>query len=423
MEGVTQQGANRREFIKATALTAAGAWAVGGAATSGVAAGGAPDAPAPSAPSTGAGGAQGGGRQVPLAPPDRQPPDLKVPEPVRRKVGWAVVGLGALALEEVMPAFREAKLSEPVALVSGHADKARKVAEVYGIDPQNVYDYQSYDRLAENKRVEVVYIILPNSMHAEYTVRGLKAGKHVLCEKPMAVTSEESEKMIAAAREARRKLMIAYRLHYEPFNRKVMELSRQKAYGEIKTFSSSNTQDVQAPNIRLSRQLGGGPVGDVGVYCINAARYVINEEPVEVSAYEHRPADDPRFREVPETVVFTMRYPSGVIAHCECGFGHARSERFRVVGAKGYVEMDPAFGYRGQRLFQMEQGEGEGGGRKSELKLEAVNQFAAEMDHFSECVLNNTEPRTPGEMGLADMRIVEAVGEAARTGRPVRVGR
>ena len=420
MNLVTQQGANRRDFIKATALTAAGAWVVGGAAASSASAGEPSAAAAPLA-SNAMGGAQGGGQQVPLAPPDKQPPDLKVPEPVKRKVGWAVVGLGELALDEVMPAFREAKWSEPVALVSGHPDKARKVAESYGIDPRSIYDYQSYDRLAENARVEVVYIILPNSMHAEYTVRGLKAGKHVLCEKPMAVTSAESERMIAAAREARRKLMIAYRLHYEPYNRKVMELSRQKAYGEIKTFSSSNTQDVKAPNIRLSKQLGGGPVGDVGVYCINAARYVINEEPTEVTAYEHRPADDPRFREVPETVVFTLRYPSGVITHCECGFGHARSERFRVVGAKGYVEMDPAFGYRGQRLFLMEQGEG--GGRRSELKLEPVNQFAAEMDHFSGCVLGDKEPRTPGELGLADMRIVEAIGEAARTGRPARVAR
>lgn len=421
---MTQQGANRREFIKVTALTAAGVWAVGGAAVSSVAAGAgeSPDAPVPPA-SNGTAVVQGGGQQVPLAPPDKQPPDLKVPEPVKRKVGWAVVGLGELALEEVMPAFREAKLSEPVALVSGHPGKARKVAEVYGIDPQNIYDYQTYDRLAENRRVEVVYIILPNSMHAEYTVRGLKAGKHVLCEKPMAVTVAESERMITAAREARRKLMIAYRLHYEPYNQKVMELSRQRAYGELKTFSSSNTQDVKAPNIRLSKALGGGPVGDVGVYCINAARYVINEEPVEVTAYEHRPADDPRFREVPETVVFTLRYPSGVIAHCECGFGHARSERFRAVGSKGYVEMDPAFGYRGQRLFLMEQGEGQGGGRKSELRLEPVNQFAAEMDHFSGCVLNGTQPRTPGEMGLADMRIVEAIAEATRTGRPARVGR
>jgi predicted dehydrogenase len=361
-------------------------------------------------------------QDVPLAPPDKQPPDLKVPQPVARKVGWAIVGLGKLALEQVMPAFREARLSEPVALVSGHPDKARQVARVYGIDPQNVYDYQNFDRLKENNRVEVVYIILPNSMHAEYTIRGLRAGKHVLCEKPMAVNVAESERMIATAKESGKKLMIAYRLHYEPFNQKVMELCRQKAIGELKTYSSSNCQDVKAPNIRLSKTLAGGPLGDVGIYSINAARYVIGEEPVEATAFQHQPKDDPRFREVPESVVFTLRYPSGVLAHCECGFGHARSERYRIVGTKGFIEMDPAFGYTGQRLFMTQGGGEQGGMQKSEIRLQPVDHFAAEMDHFSGCVLNGKDPRTPGEMGLADMRIIAAIQEAARSGKATRLG-
>lgn len=195
------------------------------------------------------------------------------------------------------------------------------------------------------------------------------------------------------------------------------------AVGELKMFSASNCQDVQAPNIRLSKQLGGGPVGDVGIYCINAARYVTNEEPTEVTAFAHQPQGDPRSREVPESVVFTLRYPSGVIAHCECGFGHARSERYRVLGAQGFIEMDPAFGYRGQRLFLKKGDAEQGDQQKSELRLEPVNQFAAEMDHFSECVLNNQEPRTPGEMGLADMRIITAIHEAARTDKAARVSR
>jgi predicted dehydrogenase len=407
---------NRREFIKLTAITAAGTW-VGGQ----VVAYGKPETMAASAVPEANESIVSNQQQVPLAPPDKQPPNLKIPEPVKRKVGWAIVGLGQLALEEVMPAFREAKLSEPVALVSGHPEKARKVAEVYGIDPKSIYDYQSYDRLKENNRVEVIYVILPNSMHAEYTIRGLKAGKHVLCEKPMAVSVEESERMVTAAKQANKKLMIAYRLHYEPFNRKVMDLCKQQAIGELKTFSSSNCQDVKAPNIRLSQQLGGGPVGDVGVYCINAARYITNEEPIEVSAFAQQPKDDPRFREVPESVIFTLRYPSGVLAHCECSFGSARSERYRVVGAKGFIEMDPAFGYRGQRLF-LAQSDGEKGNQKSELKLEAVNQFAAEMDYFSDCLLTGKETRTPGEMGVADMRIVAAVHEAMRNGKTVRLG-
>jgi predicted dehydrogenase len=407
---------SRREFMRLTAVTAMGAWAGSRA----MAAGGGGDEPSNLSEGTGPTSTTGQ-QQVALAPPDKQPPDLKVPQPITRKVGWAIVGLGKLALEQVMPAFREAKMSEPVALVSGHPDKARKVAEVYGIDSQNIYDYQNYDRLKDNSRVDVIYIILPNSMHAEYTIRGLKAGKHVLCEKPMGVTIEESERMIAAAKEANKKLMIAYRLHYEPFNQKVMELCRQKTIGELKTFSSSNCQDVQAPNIRLSKALGGGAVGDVGVYSINAARYVTGEEPVEVTAFQHQPKDDPRFREVPESIIFTLRYPSGVLAHCECGFGHARSERYRVVGAKGFIEMDPAFGYQGQRLFMTQSNGEQGGAQKMEIHLQPVNHFAAEMDHFSDCVLSGKDPRTPGEMGLADMRIITAIHEAARTSKAARV--
>ena len=358
---------------------------------------------------------------VPLAPPDRQPSDLKLPEPAPRKAGWAIVGLGQLALEEVIPAFRACRLSQPVALVSGHPEKAHTVADAYGIEHTNIYDYESYDRLADNPAVDVVYVVLPNSMHAEYTIRALKAGKHVLCEKPMAVTVAECERMIAAAREVDRKLMIAYRLHYEPFNRKVMELCAQKAFGPVKTFSSSNCQNVTAPNIRLSADLGGGPIGDVGIYCINAARYVTGEEPVEVTAMAHQPADDPRFREVPESVAFTLRFPSGVLAHCDCSFGSAVSRRYRVHCAEGAIDMDPAFDYRGLRL-RVKQTKGDDGETlDAEMLLHEVNHFAAEMDHFSDCVLTGKDPRTPGEEGLADMRVIAAIEEAARTGQTVRV--
>ena len=254
---------DHQSFGATAAVWGMGTWAdrhlMGGeaSATSGSSASG-PSAAYP-APSSGA-------PPVPLAPPDQQPPNLKVPEPVTRKAGWAIVGLGQLALEEIMPAFRECRLSQPTALVSGHAEKAHKVADLYGIQHTSIYDYENYDRLADSPAVDAVYASLPNSMHAEYTIRALKAGKHVLCEKPMAVTVEECERMIAAAQEAGRKLMIAYRLHYEPFNRKAMELCAQKAFGPIKTLSSSNCQNTTAPNIRLSADLGGGPVGDVGIY-------------------------------------------------------------------------------------------------------------------------------------------------------------
>jgi predicted dehydrogenase len=362
------------------------------------------------------------GDAVPLAPPDKQPENLKVPERNARKAGWAIVGLGELALSEIMPAFAGCELSQPVSLVSGHPDKARKVAGAYGMNPEAIYNYESFDRMAENKEIDVVYIVLPNSMHAEFTIRALQAGKHVLCEKPMSVKVEEAQKMIEVAKQANRKLGVGYRLHSEPLNRKVMELCAQQAFGKIKTFESSNCQNVKAPNIRLSGPLGGGPVGDVGVYSINAARYVIGEEPVEVTAMAHQPNDDPRFREVPESVTFTLRYPSGVLAHCDCSFGSSESRRYRVHCANGWIEMDPAFSYRGLRL-RTKEGEAKGPkeAKLAELMLEQVNHFTAEMDHFSDCVLNDASLRTPGEMGLADMKIIAAIDEAARTGKTMKL--
>ena len=368
------------------------------------------------------GGGGAGGGAVPLAPPDRQPPKLPVPELPARKVGWAIVGLGELALAEIMPAFAKCHLSEPVALVSGHADKAAKVAKAYGMKPEAIYDYSNFDKIAENKEVEVIYIVLPNSMHAEYTIRGLKAGKHVLCEKPMAVTAKEGEAMVAAAKEAKRTLGVAYRLHSEPLNRKVMELCANRTFGRITAFESSNCQDVKAPNIRLSAKLGGGPLGDVGVYSINAARYVTGEEPVEVTAFAYSPPDDPRFREVPESVVYTLRFPSGVLASCVCSFGSSESRRYRVHCTEGWIEMDPAFSYRGLRL-RTKSGEtkGDKAAENKELLIEQVDHFAAEMDHFSDCVLHDKPLRTPGEMGLADMRVLEALYESIKTGKAVKV--
>ncbi|MDB6152326.1 MAG: gfo/Idh/MocA family oxidoreductase [Chthoniobacteraceae bacterium] len=404
---------DRRQFMKVAAITTASAFA--GSATTAAAQ---PPGQNPAAQGIG----PDSNKEVPLAPPDAQPPELPIPKPVVKKMGWAVVGLGELALAQVMPAFAQCKYSAPVALVSGHPDKARTVAKAYHIEEKSIYNYDNFDRIIDDPAIDIVYIVLPNSMHAEYTIRALQAGKHVLCEKPMAPTVVECENMIAAARKADRKLMIAYRLHYEPANLAVMELCKTKALGELRTFSSSNCQDVSAPNIRLSSKLGGGPVGDVGVYSINAARYCTREEPVEVTAFAQQPAGDPRFREVPESVSFTMRFSSGVLAMCECSFGTARSEFYRVVCTRGYIEMDPAFSYQGQRVMVKEAGGKDFGPRKSQLEIKEINQFTSEFDHFSQCILNNKEPRTPGEEGLADMRIVTAIHESVKTGRPVKIG-
>ena len=411
---------SRRDFIKTAGMLGAGVLAVrettamaNAAESTAAQSGNALVLPPPA-------GQKFTGKKVPLAPPDKQLPQLQVPQPVKRKLGFAIVGLGELALEEVMPAFAECKYAKPTALVSGHLDKARKVAEAYGIDANSIYNYETYDQLADHAEVDVIYIILPNSMHAEYTIRGFKAGKHVLCEKPMAMSVAECHAMIEAGRQANKQLMIAYRLHYEPYNLKVMDLCRQQTFGKIRTISSSHCQNVTAPNIRLSAGLGGGPLGDVGVYCLNATRYITNEEPVAVTAVAQQPTDDPRFREVPESIAFTLEFPSGAIAHCDCSFGTATSRRYRVHCEQGIIDMDPAFAYRGLELNTMQSQE-DGTMVTNQLEFTSSSQFAAEMDHLAECILNNKPNHTPGEEGLADIRAIAAIHEAARTGTRVEV--
>src|SRR5205823_4137143 len=218
---------------------------------------------------------------------------------------------------------------------------------------------------------------------AEYTIRAHKAGKHVLCEKPMCVTVDEAQRMIDAAKEANKKLMIAYRLHYEPYNAKAIELARTRAIGPIHFFEAVNYQNQQAPNYRLQKALGGGPLGDVGVYCLNAARYITGEEPVEASGMSYQPADDPRFKEVPGRVSFQLRFPSGALAACGCGFDGAGARSYRVVGADGSMEMQDAFGYAGQQL-RVHKGRDD-----REVKLQPVDHFAAEMDYFADCIAND----------------------------------
>ena len=350
-----------------------------------------------------------------LAPPDKQPPKLKVPPDPQKRAGWAVVGLGTLALEEVLPAFAQCDRSRLVALVTGHPEKGKQTAEHYRLDAKCVYTYENFDTIGDNRDVDVIYNCLPDHLHAEFTIRAARAGKHVLCEKPMARSVKECEEMISACRAAQRKLMIAYRLRYEPFNQACIEMCTKRAYGQIKTIEATNIQDVQAPNVRLSRETGTGPIGDVGVYCINACRYLTSEEPAVVTAFAHQPKDDPRFADFPESYVFTLRFPSGILANCACGFGGHESRRYRVNCADAWIDLEPAYSYSGQQLVVSHQN------RRSEIKLPHVNHFVAEMDHFSECVLEEKQPWTPGEEGLADLKVIEAINRAVESRRAEKV--
>ncbi|WP_225413501.1 Gfo/Idh/MocA family protein [Stigmatella hybrida] len=355
------------------------------------------------------------------APTEGEPEPLPNPLPPDQRVGWAIVGLGHLSLEELVPGFAQCKRSRLVALVSGDRAKAQTVARQYGVSEKALYDYKSFDQIRDNPEVQVVYIVLPNSMHAEYTVRAAQAGKHVFCEKPMANTVAECQQMIDACAKANRKLAVAYRLQYEPHHRALIEMARKKELGTLKFFGADNGQNQGDPNHwRLKKALsGGGALPDVGIYCLNAARYLTGEEPVEVQATQYSTPGDARFKEVEESVAFHLRFPSGMLASCTTSYGLHRSQRMRLMGSDAWAEMNPAFAYEGQRLMI---------GRKSqanpkaediiERRFSGGSQFAREMDHFSQCVQENRVPHTPGEEGLADMRVIEAIYRAAREGRP-----
>src|ERR1700744_4519728 len=203
-------------------------------------------------------------------------PPLVVPDAPGKKTGYAVVGLGYLAIYQILPAFSKCEKSRVVALVSGHPDKANKLALRYGVSPKNIYNYQNYDSIRDNPEVDVIYIALPNGMHAEYTVRGLQAGEHVLSEKPMGRNPGECQQMIDAGKKANRKLMVAYRCRYEPYNREAIRMAQSGELGRTKVIVSEHGFNIGDPKQwRLNRELaGGGSLMDIGIYALNAARYL-----------------------------------------------------------------------------------------------------------------------------------------------------
>ncbi len=345
---------------------------------------------------------------------------VPAPLPPGERVGFAVVGLGHLALNQILPALGTCKQSRLAALVSGNPDKGRAVARQYGLAEKNVYDYKTYDHLRDNQDVDVIYIVLPNGMHAEYTVRGAEAGKHILCEKPMANTSAECQQMIDACKKADKKLMIAYRIQYEPHNRLAQRWLREKRYGAPKIIESVNVQNDSYGQWRQNKALaGGGSLPDVGLYCLNTTRFLLGEEPTEVSGMIHSTPGDPRFKEVEETVTFQMRFPGGVLSNNATSYGAFGCRRYRVNAEAGWFGLDPAYAYQG---LQIETAHAEGPVEdRAHPSILPKDQFALEMDHMAGCVIENKPPYTPGEEGLQDQRIMEAIYESAAAGKPVKI--
>ncbi|MFZ3218247.1 MAG: Gfo/Idh/MocA family oxidoreductase [Candidatus Acidiferrales bacterium] len=340
------------------------------------------------------------------------PPQLVVPPPPGPQLGWAVVGLGNLAMHQILPAFAGCEKSKVTALVSGHPEKAHNLALRYGVNPKNIYNYENYDTIRDNPEVDVIYIVLPNSMHAEYTIRGLQAGKHVLTEKPMAISVAECQAMIDAGIKANRKLMVAYRCRYEPYNQEMIRMAREKTLGPVQIIEAEAGFNIGDPTQwRLQKAMsGGGSLMDIGIYSLQAARYISGEEPVAVNALWHTAPGDPRFKEVEENILFQLQFPSGVLANCSSSYGSFSPSHFRALAPQGYFELDPASTYTGLRMRVCR------GDTLEEIVFPPCDHFTAEMDHMSGCVMENKTPLTPGEEGLRDMKIMTAIYQAAQSG-------
>jgi len=343
--------------------------------------------------------------------------EVRVPDPPGKKLGYAIVGLGNLAIWQILPAIAKCEKSKVVALVSGHPDKANKIALRYGVDPKNIYNYENYDTIKDNPEVDVIYVVLPNSMHAEYTIRGFKAGKHVFCEKPMATSVADCQAMIDAGNKAGKKLMIGYRCRYEPYNQAMIEMARSQKLGPVKIIQTDAGFNIADPTQwRLNKAMaGGGSLMDIGIYALQACRYLSGEEPTEVNAMEYTTPNDPRFKEVEESINFQLRFPSGVLANATSSYGCEYRSHFRVLATKGYFELDPAMSYTALRMRVYD------GHELSEPNISPRDHFLSELEHFSQCVMEDKQPLTPGEEGLRDMKILMAIYEAAKTGKTIKL--
>ena len=332
--------------------------------------------------------------------------------PTRRKgpVRYAVVGLGHIAQVAVLPAFAHARRnSRLAALVTDDAAKARLLSQRYRVE--QTFSYDEYDACLE--QVDAVFIALPNSMHADYTIRAARAGVHVLCEKPMAVTAAECRRMIDACRRNDVRLMIAYRLHFEEINLRAIDLVRSGRIGEPKYFNSSFSMTVRAGDIRTRRAMGGGSLYDIGVYCINAARYLFRAEPREVMAISVN-SGLARLNEIDESTGALLRFDDGRVATFVTSFNAADVAEYRIVGTKGQLHVEPAYEYAEGLAYELTVG-----GKKTRKRIGKRDQFAPELLYFSDCVLRHREPEPSGEEGLQDVRIVEALYKSARTGKAV----
>jgi predicted dehydrogenase len=327
-----------------------------------------------------------------------------------KKLGIALVGLGKYATGELAPALQETKNCYLAGIVTGTPEKAEKWKRKYNIPESNIYDYQHFDSIKDNPAIDIVYIVLPNAMHKEFVIRAARAGKHVICEKPMAVTVEDCDEMIQACSEANRMLSIGYRLHFEPYNLEMMRLGKEKTFGKIKNLVAEDGLK-DAEGWRLDKELsGGGPLMDVGIYCVQGVRYTTGLEPIAVTATEGPKKDRKKFNEVEESLTWTMEMPGGIVAECKTSYSKFMNV-LRAEAERGWFELSPAYEYKGL----------EGKTSEGKMDLPKVNQQARQMDAFAFAVANNKPTEVPGEMGRQDVKILQAIYKSMETGKRVEI--
>ncbi|QEC42571.1 Gfo/Idh/MocA family protein [Pseudobacter ginsenosidimutans] len=327
-----------------------------------------------------------------------------------KKLGIALVGLGGYAGGQLAPALQETEHCYLAGIVTGTPQKAADWKTKYNIPDKNIYNYENFDQIIDNKDIDIVYVVLPNAMHCEYVIRAAKAGKHVICEKPMAITVEECDRMIAACKDAGKMLSIGYRLHFEPYNQEMMRLGTKKIFGEIKTIEAHDGMG-DTNGWRLDKKLaGGGPLMDVGIYCVQGCRYTTGLEPIAVTAVEGPKTKPEKFKDVEESLDWTLEFPGGIKAHCKTSYTK-NMNLLQANAEKGWFKLSPAYPYRGQ---QGETSEGK-------MNFPSVNQQARQMDDFALAILEGRATPVPGEMGRQDVKILQAIYKAMETKKRVEI--
>lgn len=332
--------------------------------------------------------------------------------PKKARLGVALVGLGYYSAGLLAPALQLTQHCYLAGIVTGSPDKIPAWQKQYGIPDRNIYNYQNFDEIANNPGIDIVYVVLPNSMHAEYCARAASAGKHVFCEKPMAVTVAECEAAIRACRDNKVSLSIGYRMQHEPNTRELIRIGREKVFGAPKLVkASAGFYDGRSGHWRLKKAMGGGAMFDMGVYALQAARYCTGEEPIAVTA-RHSTTRPEIYTEVDETTHFELEFPGGARAECATSFGRSMNH-LHVTYEKGWAQLEPFQAYSGIR------GEASDGRR---FDAHTPNQQARQMDEDALAILEGQPVAVPGEEGLRDIRVVEAIFEAAAKGARVTIG-